>query len=137
MNISREVIIDLMPAYLANECSAASRALVEDHFRRNPQDAADLRRAMLVTLPLPSVPTPAPAAGEMKAFREARRRLALRSWVMGFAIFFSLAPFSFYTNGTQSFFLFREDPRSAGAYAAVAAVLWAVYAHLRTRARGV
>ena len=37
MNLEREVIVDLLPAYFSGEASAATRALVEDYFRQHPE----------------------------------------------------------------------------------------------------
>ena len=37
MKLEREVIIDLLPAYFSGEASAATRMLVEDYFREDPE----------------------------------------------------------------------------------------------------
>jgi hypothetical protein len=39
MKVTREVIIDLLPAYFSNEASADTRALVEEFFRQDPEFA--------------------------------------------------------------------------------------------------
>jgi len=39
MNITRDVITDLLPAYVAGEASADSRALVEEYLKRDPEFA--------------------------------------------------------------------------------------------------
>jgi hypothetical protein len=54
---------------------------------------------------------------------------------MGFAIFFSLVPFSFVSTGGRTWWLLRDAPGSAGVYAAVGIVLWLVYAVERSRSR--
>ncbi|MGC2091389.1 MAG: hypothetical protein WA638_18355, partial [Candidatus Acidiferrales bacterium] len=36
MNISREVVTDLLPVYFSGEASADTRSLVEDYFRGDP-----------------------------------------------------------------------------------------------------
>ena len=43
MNITRDVINDLLPVYLAGDASADTRALLEDYLRRDPALAADVR----------------------------------------------------------------------------------------------
>ena len=45
MKIEREVIVDLLPAYFSGEASAATRRLVEDFFRENPDFEKSARSA--------------------------------------------------------------------------------------------
>ena len=85
-----------------------------------------------------SVPEAAPSReslDEVRSFREARRRLRRRSWVMAFAIFFSLAPFFFVWKSGRVWWLMREAPASAVVYAALGVVFWLVYAVERSRSR--
>lgn len=133
MNVTKEIINDLIPLYAANECSADTRALVEDYLRGNPQQAEELRRVMAASVP--QAAPPAKALDEVRSFREARRRLRRRSWLMGLAIFFSLAPFSFVWTGGRVWWLMREAPASAGAYAALGVVFWVIFAVERRRSR--
>jgi len=133
MNVTKEIINDLIPLYVANECSADTRALVEDYLQRNPQQVEELRRVMAT-----SVPQAVPSTGnldEMRSFREARRRLRRRSWLMAFAIFFSLAPFSFFSTGERTWWLLRDAPASAAVYASLGVVCWIIYAVERSRSR--
>ena len=37
MKLDRDVIVDLLPAYFSGEASASTQALVEEHFRENPE----------------------------------------------------------------------------------------------------
>ena len=46
MNVTKEVITDLFPLFVANECSQDSRALVEQYLQENPDQAEELRRVM-------------------------------------------------------------------------------------------
>jgi len=133
MNVTKEIINDLMPLYAANECSADTRALVEEYLQRNPQQAQEYQRVMET-----SVPEAAPSAkslDEVRSFREARRRLRRRSWLMAFAIFFSLAPFSFVWTGGRVWWLLRDAPASAAVYGALGVVFWVIYAVERRRSR--
>jgi ferric-dicitrate binding protein FerR (iron transport regulator) len=134
MNITRDVIIDLYPLYAEQECSADTKALVEDYLQKNPQHADELRR--LMRAPLPKF-APAPNLEEIRALREARRRVRWRATVMGLAIFFSLAPFSFTANAEGSHWLFMQSPGAACAYGSVGVVLWISYAILRIRSKSV
>ena len=133
MKVTKDVIHDLIPLYAANECSGDTRALVEEYLQQNPRQAEELRRIM--NTPLPGAVPPAKNLAETHSFREARRRLHRRTWLMALAIFFSLAPFSFlYTDGRLWWF-FREAPRGALVYAALGAVFWVLYLVERRRSQ--
>jgi ferric-dicitrate binding protein FerR (iron transport regulator) len=133
MNVTKEIISDLLPLYVANECSRDTRALVEEYLQQHPDEARELRAIMTMALPKATLPTK--DLTEAKAFREARRRLRRRSWLMGLAIFFSLAPFSYYKVDFHSSWLLRDSPLSALVYAACGALLWILYFIERKRAR--
>ena len=133
MNVTKEIINDLIPLYVANECSADTRALVEEHLQRNPQQAEELRRIMAT--PVPQAVPSSNSLDETRSFREARRRLRRRSWLMGIAIFFSLAPFSFSWTGDRTWWFLRDAPTSAVVYAALGVGCWIIYAVERSRSR--
>jgi ferric-dicitrate binding protein FerR (iron transport regulator) len=133
MNVTKEIITDLIPLYVANECSADTRALVEEYLQRNPQQAEELRRVMGTSVPQ-TVPS-AKSLDEVRSFREARRRLRRRSWLMAFAIFFSLAPFSFAWTEGRVWWLLRDATPSALVYGVLGVVFWVIYAVERNRSR--
>lgn len=133
MNVTKEIINDLIPLYAANECSVDTRLLVEEYLQCNPQQAEELRRVMTTSVPQ-NVPS-AKNLDEVRAFREARRRLQRRSWEMAFAIFFSLAPFSFVWTERRVWWLLRDSPASAMVYAVLGVVFWVIYAVERNRSR--
>lgn len=133
MQITKEVINDLFPLYMANECSADSRTLVEQYLRQNPNDETQLRRIMSASV-LDRGPGLA-GTEEMRALCRTRSRLRRRSWLMGLAIFFSLVPFSFLATGGKTYWLFRESPRSAVIYGGIGIALWSVYLVLRSRSK--
>jgi ferric-dicitrate binding protein FerR (iron transport regulator) len=125
MNVTKDIINDLLPLYAANECSADTRALVEDYMRQNPRQAEELRRIM--NTPLPGAVPPAKDLAETRSFREARRRLGRRNWLRGLANFFSLAPLAFFYTDGHLWWLLRDAPLSALAYAAIGVVFWVLY----------
>ena len=131
MNVTKDVINDLYPLYAEKECSADTRALVEEYLQRNPQHAEELRRVM--STPLPGAVPPAQGLEEVQSLREARRRVRRRSWLLGFAIFFSLTPLSFLHTGGKTYWLFLEAPWTALIYGALAVVCWIAYAVMRSR----
>jgi hypothetical protein len=134
MNVTKEVITDLFPLYLANECSKDSRALVEQYLRENPAQAEELRGVM--ETPVPGGTSQLAGAEEVRSLREARRRVRRQSWLMGFAIFFSLLPCSFLFTGGKIYWLFRESPLSAIIYGVLGILCWAAYFLIR-RASGI
>lgn len=131
MNVTKDVINDLYPLYVEKECSADTRALVEEYLQRNPQHAEELRRVM--SAPLPGVVPPAKDLEEVQSLREARRRVRRRSWLLGFAIFFSLAPFSISNINGRIWWCLRDAPGTALIYATIAVFLWILYAVNRKR----
>ncbi len=133
MNVTKEIINDLMPLYIAEECSADTRALVEEYLQRNPQQAEELRRIMETSIP--QAATSVKSLDEVRSFREARRRLRRRSWLMALAVFFSLAPFSFFSTSERTWWLLRDAPASAAVYAALGVLFWIIYGVERSRSR--
>jgi len=134
MNVTKEIITDLFPLYAANECSQDSRALVEEYLRKNPGQSEELRRVMNMSV----LSGGARLAGseEVRSLHEARRRVRRQSWLMALAIFFSLVPFSFLVTSERLYWLFRESPGSAVAYAVIGVALWGAYFLMR-RASGI
>jgi ferric-dicitrate binding protein FerR (iron transport regulator) len=133
MNITKNVIADLFPLYLEQECSPETRALVEEYCQRNPQDALELRR--IASIALPGGSPPAKDLDETRSLREARRLVRRRSWVLGFAIFFSLAPFSVLHTGERTYWLLREAPGTAVIYGVLALACWTAWTVMRIRSR--
>ena len=70
---------------------------------------------------------------EMKALRRTRLLLKWRSYLMGFAIFCSLVPFSFfYTDGTI-YWLFRQAPTSGIVYGILGIIFWIAYFIIKSK----
>jgi hypothetical protein len=88
MNISKEVIRDLLPAYVAGETSADSRALVESALAGD----ADLREEAtnLGTVPAASVSPPTDLG--LETLKRTQRLLRRRALLAGFSVFFSTFP---------------------------------------------
>ena len=124
MNITRNVVKDLVTVYLAGEASADTRALVEDWLRSDPDLAAQVDRARGLELPVVALPAP---TVEKRAFDRTRRRLRGRAIVLGAAIYFSTLPLSV-TFGSDGFRgLLLQDWLSRTLALAIASALWVVY----------
>jgi hypothetical protein len=128
MEVSRNVIVDLLPLYNSGEASPDTAALVEDYLRRDPS----LRR--LAEAPEAEA-QPAPRTdAERIAVERTRRLLRRRQWTMAAALLCTLLPFSFGDLEGFSFVMFRDVPASRLLWVAGAA-LWLVYAQLRRSTR--
>jgi hypothetical protein len=77
MKVTRDVILDVLPLYLADEASADTRALVKDYLERDP-DLAQLARQWQARLPGPP-PAPTHADAQALAYLEAKRRMQIKT----------------------------------------------------------
>ena len=86
MKVTRDVILDLLPLYLANEASAETRALVQEHLERDP-DLARLARQWQERFAAPP-PAPLHPDAQALAYYEAKRQIAIRTigWAAAVAI---------------------------------------------------
>lgn len=88
MNVDRDVILDLLPVYLAGEASPASRSLVEAHLAGDPELAARVRALAAASGHDAAAAAPPPEL-ELVALRRARRMIALQRWLFGFGLMFT------------------------------------------------
>lgn len=137
MEVAREVILDLLPLYQAGEASAASRALVEEHLRRDPELAQRLR--LLSTEELAGA-VPAPPDLELRSLRRTRGLLALQRWLFGFGIAFTAIAFSLeldFGGGRLRRFrlLLLDYPLQFGICLALGLGCWIAYYAVRRRLR--
>ena len=124
MNITREVVKDLLTVYLAGEANADTRALVEEWLRTDPDLARQVEQARRTVLPEVAVPPP---TIEKLVLDRTRRRWRWRSILLGAAIYFSTLPLTvtFNRSGFQGFLF--EDWSERIVLMVIAAALWAVY----------
>ena len=129
MNITREVVTDLLPVYFSGEASADTRALVEDYFHGDPDFERIARSA---ARPLDALRAAAPVAPE--AVREKhdleciRHELRWRKMMFASAVFLTLAPLAFvYSEGHLVWLMARNAPWDAGFYWGWGALLWFFY----------
>lgn len=97
MNVTREVITDLLPVYFSGEASADSKVLVEDYFRQDP----DFERiARCAATPLETLRAAAPIAAssekEKRDLESVLWGLQRRKWLFGLSLFFTLVPLSYF-----------------------------------------
>jgi len=134
MNLEREVIVDLLPAYFSGEASAATRALVEYYFRQHPDFEKSARSA---ASPLESlkVPTMAPDPTKEKlALERARLVTETRSSFLWLAAINTLMLFIFrIQNGKFVWVLWTNSGTGGMLFAATAVFLWILYLYTRKR----
>jgi hypothetical protein len=129
MKVTRDVVNDLMPLYVAGEVSADSRALVEDYLRAHPDEFAAVEAAAL--------PRPEPPRGvEMLSLERTRRALERRPRIFALAIFLTYAIFSFrFDESGLRFVLFRDAPRVAEGLLAAGLGVWAMFLSIEWKCR--
>jgi len=77
MKVTRDVILDLLPLYLADEVSPDTQGLVKAYLEQDP-DLAKLAGQWKKQLPAPP-PAPSNLEAQAHAYREAQHRIALRT----------------------------------------------------------
>ena len=139
MNVTREVVLDLLPVYLAGEASADTRALVEEYLKSD-EDLARYVRSRPPELTTSPTVSRLPPEAELVTLRRTRRVLALQRWLFALAILFttvSLATRISFDDGghlTRVRLLFLDEPRLLLPLA-LGLILWIAYFTLRRRLR--
>ena len=138
MKLEREVIIDLLPAYFSGEASTATRTLVEDFFRENPDFEKSARSA---AGPLESLRAPAPKLDPEKeklALERARLVTETRTSFFWLAVISTLMLFLFrIQNGKLIWIVWSSSASGFGGrgalFIAMAVFFWLFYFYARSR----
>jgi len=139
MSVTREVILDLIPVYLAGEASPATRALIDEYLRQDPELAERIR-----TLSADSLTTiarvPLSSDIELRSLRRARALIGWQKWLFGLGITFTALLFSneisFEGGRLREFhFLIRDYPAPFGCFAVLALICWIGYYSIRRHLR--
>jgi hypothetical protein len=139
MKVTREVVLDLLPLYLAGEASPDTRALVEEYLRHDPGLAERVRDRDQTLLPQPGIAPPPET--ELRSLMKTRRLLGRLRWTCALATTFTAIALALrisFTDGrpTAFRFLIFDYPRPLGICLAIAATLWSLYFVMRRRAGG-
>ena len=121
MNVTDDVMNDLLTLYLAGEASADTRALIEDRARREPAFAARLAAARAVDLAA-ALPESPPRDVELQALTRTRQTLFLRNLFWAGGVFFTLLPLVFNVDSKGAEFLIL------GRYAGLMWAFWSIAA---------
>jgi anti-sigma factor RsiW len=134
VEVTRDVVNDLLPVYLAGEGSADTARLVETFLRNDPAFARlveEERAPELLRRPVVLQPGP-----EKRALELTKRLIRRQTWFLAFGILFTLLPFTVWIRGgSVTFPVLRYTPLLALAYWLVASLFWAGYARTRWRLR--
>ena len=124
MNVTREVVTDLLPIYFSDEASADTKVLVEDYFRQDPDFERIARSAAkpLETLRA-AAPISATSEKEKRDLESILWGLRRRTWLFGVSLFLTLVPLSFdFTGGHVVSLTVRGNPWHAAFDWSLAAV---------------
>jgi hypothetical protein len=138
MMIEREIIVDLLPAYFSGEASAATRRLVEDFFRENPDFEKSARSAAGPLESLKAAPPRLDSEKEKLALERARLVTETRSSFFWLAILSTLMLFLFrIQNGKIIWIAWSGSASGSGSrgplFIAMAVFMWLFYFYARTR----
>lgn len=139
MNVSREVILDLLPVYLSGEASPATRTLVEEYMNQDPELAQRIRLQWAENF-AKVVPSALPPDLELQSLRRTRNLLGWQRWLLGFGIFFSAfslsSEFSYADGHFKEFhLLLRDYPVEFGICLVLGLACWIAYFFLQRRLR--
>jgi anti-sigma factor RsiW len=133
MRISRDVVKDLIPVYLAGDASADTRALVEFYLKTDPELAGDVAAARGTSLGLPAT---RPPTAEKQTLDATRQLLKSRTSTLVIATLFTVLPLTFAFRGTTiTFLVIRDAPVIGIAWWMTAAIMWIWHVSIRRRLR--
>src|SRR6478752_3689392 len=138
MNLEREVIVDLLPAYFSGEASAATRALVEDYFRQHPDFEKSARSAGGALESLKVSPPALDPEKEKLTLERARLVTETRSSFFWLAVISTLMLFLFrIQNGKIIWIVWSSSASGFGGrgalFIAMAVFFWLFYFYARSR----
>lgn len=134
MNITRDIVTDLLPAFLSGEASADTVELVERFFTEDPEFAT-LVRDDPESFFESEIPVTLTSETEMKALERTKKLLGIRSSLLGAAIFLTLLPLSVYGDESGVYWVFRDQVASLMLILSVAVAVWVGYFATRYRLR--
>jgi len=86
MKITRNVILDLLPMYLANEVNPETRILIEKYLETDPELAQQARKQKETSEFPADIPVPLTEEDQIKAYKKSRLQLALTIVFLAFLL---------------------------------------------------
>jgi hypothetical protein len=127
MNVTREVITDLLPLYFSGEASDDTRKMVEEFFDQDPEFADLARRTANPPEKLVQDVLPPEAGVEKQALKKTREMVQTRNVWLGFAIAYTLVPLLLFKRHEQWWIMTRDNPDRAHIFLLFGLVCWAAY----------
>jgi anti-sigma factor RsiW len=134
MNVTDDVLNDLLTLYLSDEASADTRALIEERARREPAFAAkvaaarDADQAAARAIELPTASAAPPTDVELRALTQTRQAIFLRTLFWASGLVFTILPLTFRGGaGGVEFVFLGKHPGVVWAFGSVAVASWVAY----------
>jgi anti-sigma factor RsiW len=139
MNITRNVVNDLLPVYLSGEASADTKTLVEEFLRQDPELARIVgeqsREFSAQTEWLRAEVAPS-VDHQLQTLTRTRLLMERQKWSMALALMLTAFPLSFvFSGGHLTFLTVRDQPLLAIASWVGAVFLWVHYFIVRRQLR--
>ncbi len=126
MNVTQELVTDLLPIYFSGEASGDTKVLVEDYFREHRDFERIARNAATPLETLRAAPPiPASPEKEKRDLESVLWGLRRRKWLFGVSLFLTLAPL--FSHGHIAPLNIRDAPWHAAFDWSLATVLWFLY----------
>ena len=89
MEISRNVMLDLLPLYVADEVSEDTRSLFKHYLETDPELSKVIKQLASMEK-MEEIPLPLSKDDNLKAIRKAKRTIRLTGIIIGFLLSFAL-----------------------------------------------
>ena len=89
MEVTRDVILDLLPLYLSGEASDDTQALVERFLESDPALAKIAEQSATINLE-DDIPVPLTSEDQMEAYKEAKQQMFWRIVILAVVMAFTL-----------------------------------------------
>lgn len=130
MNVTRDVVTDLLPVYFAGEASSDTKALVENFFTHDPEFAR-LAKAESAQIVLHDIPIPLTKEDEMKALDRTKGLLRRRHLFLNIAILFTGLAVSFKFDSDGIEWMWSNAPLEAIIFGIIGVLGWMGYLSMR------
>ncbi len=136
MNITREVISDLLPLYLEGEASPDTQALIKEFFKQDPEFEQLVQAGENEKLPYHNPSTTLSRDAEMLTLEKTKKLLRKRSLMMAFGILFPLWAVGFYFDSAGVVWMWLEAPIIAVIFLIIGIGFWIGYFKTIRRLKG-
>jgi hypothetical protein len=137
MNITSDVVTDLLPVYLAGEATADTNALIAEFLRENPGFSANvekLKRQFSAQHELLGHEAAPSQDHQLKTLARTRWLMVRQKWTMAIAIMLTAFPLSCAGEGSHlTYLMVRDKPGLSAVLWAGAAIVWGYYFVTRRR----